>query len=116
MSAQALIRDFEAHGARFELRSDGVHLVRPKGTVLPPELIEAARARKAEIQEALNGRENPTLDPPMLARFSTLPIMPSVPRSWKPTRGCLANGLIRLRQYRRRPLQEISRLSNGKTL
>ena len=58
MSAQALIRDFEAHGAHFELRPDGIHLVRPKGMVLPSELIEAARARKVEIQEALKGRQN----------------------------------------------------------
>ena len=58
MNAQALIRDFEAHGAHFELRFDGIHLVRPNGTVLPPELIEAARARKAEIQEALKMSES----------------------------------------------------------
>jgi hypothetical protein len=53
MSAAALIRQFEDCGAHFELRPDGVHLIRPKGTVLPPELIEAARARKAEIRDAL---------------------------------------------------------------
>jgi hypothetical protein len=53
MSAAALIQQFEDHGAHFELRPDGVHLVRPKGSVLPPELIEAARARKSEIGNAL---------------------------------------------------------------
>ena len=63
MSAQALIRHFEAHGAYFELRADGVHLVRPKGTVLPPELIQSARARKAEIQEALKVSESWTPSP-----------------------------------------------------
>jgi hypothetical protein len=31
MSAAALIQQFEDCGAHFELRSDGVHLVRPRG-------------------------------------------------------------------------------------
>lgn len=53
MSVAALIRDFEDRGAHFELRPDGVHLIRPKGTVFPPELMEAARARKPEIGELL---------------------------------------------------------------
>jgi hypothetical protein len=53
MSAAALIQQFEDRGAHFELRPDGVHLVRPKGSVLPPKLIEAARARKSEIGNAL---------------------------------------------------------------
>jgi hypothetical protein len=68
MSAAALIRDFEAHGAHFELRSGGIHLVRPKGNVLPPELVDAARARKAEIQEALNASET----------WTPIPVVPAV--------------------------------------
>jgi len=43
MSATALIRQFADYGARFELRSDGVQLVRPNGVVLPPRLKPAKK-------------------------------------------------------------------------
>jgi len=93
MSAAALIRQFEDHGARFELRPDGVHLVRPKGAVLPPELIEAARARKAEIQEALRSGQVVHSDSDAADREERAAIMEhdgQLPREWADTFGAIS--------------------------
>jgi hypothetical protein len=86
MSAAALIRQFEDCGAHFELRPDGVHLVRPKGTILPPELIETARARKGEIQETLAGKAG-NITPPLDAadrgeRAAIMEHEAGMPREW----------------------------------
>jgi hypothetical protein len=85
----------EAHGAHFELRPEGIHLVRPRGTVLPPKLVAAARARKAEIQESLEVSKCSTPKPAHLGqvfdaadhaeRAAIMEADAGMPREWADT-------------------------------